>query len=128
MKSNVKGESALESANDYCNRWASELKSNKQRYLKFKKELQTWRQKIYYALAKQYAINRSDRKALENYEKCLKILELKKSRVKEAFFEHDIMIKIYKDKAKIELEKGDKESFLKTVDFLKAAIQIAEDR
>ena len=56
---NEEGQVALESANDYCNQWQKELRMNKLRYLKYKKELNTWKQKIYYALAKYYTTHKN---------------------------------------------------------------------
>lgn len=56
---------------------------------------------------------------------CLNVIGKKREKT---MFDEEMSIKIYKDKSKIELNKGGKESFLKAIDYAKAAIQIAEEQ
>lgn len=63
---------------------------------------------------------------MEYYDKCIDVLVKKKAK-QEKFSEYETLAKIYRDKSKLELEKSDQESFLKAVDYAKAAIQIADE-
>lgn len=49
---NKEGQKALEWANEYLKMWEEEMKTKKTQFKKFKSELNNWKRKIFYALAK----------------------------------------------------------------------------
>ncbi|CAF0810696.1 unnamed protein product [Brachionus calyciflorus] len=109
LKENEKGRSALEKSEEFYENWKSDL-SEKKLKIKYKDELKHWRLKIYFALAKQYAIVGSNGNALAFYDQCIDCLD------KEKTVQWDLLIEVYTDKATIELKK---ENYEKSVDILK---------
>ena len=96
--------------------------------------MKLWRQKIYLALAKQYAINGAYGNAIAYYDKCIDAINKKNPNVKNDENQLttttnnddlELLVEILQDKSKIEQNKGNLE---RAVDILKDAISVAKTK
>lgn len=107
LKENTESESCLEKAEEHFYNWRTAVEQSKN-LKKMGAQIFKWQKKVFFALAKIYAINGSYKNALIYYDKMIDILIKRKDRILsktnniEALNEiNQVLIEIYEDKSKI---------------------------